>query len=203
MFLPFAQTPYASNAASRYAYLTLVARASCGNVARCDASQLTAPITAAVRGLERGVPISAVQTMESVVDRATSESRFYVLLLTSFAAIALGLAAVGIYGVMSYSVSRRTNEIGIRIALGAEPAALVRQILAQGLKPALAGAAAGVAGALALTGFMTKLLYGVAATDALTFVSTTAALFAVAVAATYVPARRAARIDPLVALRAD
>jgi putative ABC transport system permease protein len=144
-----------------------------------------------------------VQTMSAVVAQATAEPRFYVVLLAAFAAIAVVLAAVGIYGVMSYSVSRRTHEIGIRIALGAEPSTVLRFIVRQGMTLAFIGATAGLVAAFALTRLMHGLLYGVGATDPTTFVAVTAALCAVALAASYLPARRATRIDPLVALRSD
>jgi predicted permease len=204
MFLPFLQQrSYLTNEASHYAYLTLVVRASCDGKPRCDATALAGPITSAIRGIERGVAISSIQSMETIVDRATAGSRFYVVLLTAFAAIALALAAVGIYGVMSYSVSRRANEIGIRIALGAEPGGVVRYIVSDGLRIAAAGAGVGLVGAFALTRLMEKLLYGVGATDPLTFVVVPLTLGAVAFVASYLPARRAASVDPLAALRAE
>ena len=134
---------------------------------------------------------------------ATAESRFYVALLATFAAIALALAAVGIYGVMSYSVSRRTHEIGIRIALGAEPSSVLRLVVAQGTRVALMGAGVGVVAAFGLTRMMGKLLYGVAPSDPVTFIVVTFVLCGVAVVASYLPARRATRIDPLSALRSD
>jgi putative ABC transport system permease protein len=207
MFLPFAQSrSFLASPASHFAYLTLVARASCGGKddgTECDAAALAAPIANAVRGIDRNVAISAVQTMSAVVGGATAESRFYVVLLGTFASIALTLAAVGIYGVMSYSVSRRTHEIGIRVALGAEPSSVLMLVVAQGLRVAAVGVGIGVVASFALTRLMSKLLYGVAPADPMTFVVVTAVLCAVAVVASYVPARRATRIDPLSALRSD
>jgi putative ABC transport system permease protein len=204
MFLPFAQSKsFLTNTAARFGYLTLVARASCDPRRQCDAAALAAPIATAVRGIERNVAISALQTMTAVVGGATAESRFYVMLLSAFAAIALALAAVGIYGVMSYSVSRRTHEIGIRIALGAERSSVLRLVVGQGTRVAAIGAVAGVIAAFALTRMMSKLLYGIAPSDPITFVVVTVVLCAVAVVASYLPARRAARIDPLAALRSD
>jgi putative ABC transport system permease protein len=204
MFLPFAQSrSFFTSRATRFAYLTLVARASCDGRATCDAASLAAPIANAVRTIDRNVAISAVQTMTSVVASATAESRFYVVLLGTFAGIALSLAAVGIYGVMSYSVSRRTHEIGIRIALGAEPSSVLRLVVAQGARLAAIGAGVGVIAAFGLTRMMSKLLYGVAPSDPATFVVVTLVLCAVAVVASYLPARRATRIDPLSALRSD
>jgi putative ABC transport system permease protein len=204
MFFPYLQQrTYLTDPASRYAYMTLVVRAACDGQPRCDATALAAPITTAIRGIERGVAISAVQSMENVVDRATAGSQFYVVLLTAFAAIALSLAAVGIYGVMSYSVSRRTNEIGIRIALGAEPGSVVRFIVSDGMRIVASGAGAGLIGAFALTRLMAKLRYGVGATDPVTFIAVPLVLCTVALVASYLPARRAAKVDPLTALRAD
>ena len=204
MFLPFAQSrSFVTNPATRFAYLTLVARASCDGRPACDAAALTTPIARVVRTIDRNVAVSAVQTMSAVVGTATAESRFYVVLLGTFAAIALALAAVGIYGVMSYSVSRRTHEIGIRIALGAEPSRVLRLVVAQGTRVAAIGAGIGVVAAFGLTRLMSKLLYGVAPSDPVTFVVVTLVLCGVAVVASYLPARRATRIDPLSALRSD
>jgi putative ABC transport system permease protein len=147
------------------------------------------------------VTVSAVQTMDEVVARSTASPRFYLLLLGTFAAVALALAAVGIYGVMSYSVARRTNEIGIRMALGARPSDVLRLVMREAVTVTAAGAAAGLAAALALTRLMAGLLYGVAATDPATFAGVCVVLTLVALTATYLPARRATRVDPLTALR--
>jgi putative ABC transport system permease protein len=204
MFLPYSQQKnLLTNRSSAFAYLTLVARVACGPGERCNVAGLATPIVRAVREIDRNVPISEVQTMTSVVDAATAESRFYLLLLGAFALIAVALAAVGIYGVMSYSVSRRTHEIGIRIALGAEPSTVLGFIVWQGMTLALTGAAFGVVAAFALTRLMGRLLYGVGASDPVTFAVVTAVLCGVALAASYLPARRATRVDPLTALRSD
>jgi putative ABC transport system permease protein len=204
MFFPYAQQKvFLTGTASRYAYLTLVARVVCRARERCNPAAFTTPIVRAVREIDRNVPISNVQAMSSVADQATAESRFYLVLLGAFAAIALTLAAVGIYGVMSYSVSRRTHEIGIRIALGAEQATVLRFIVRQGMTVALVGAGVGLVAAFALTRLMGRLLFGVGPTDPTTFAVVTTTLCAVALAASYLPARRATRVDPLTALRSD
>ena len=125
-----------------------------------------------------------------------------VLLLVA-AATALGLAVTGIYGVLSYAVSRRTAELGVRIALGARPAAVVRMVVRQGVQLTLAGIGLGVVGAVVLTGYLRALLYEVSPTDPVAFAAMAALLFAVALAASYVPARRAAKVDPMTALRSE
>ena len=203
MFLPYPQSVYAASSQSHFSYLMLVARVACDAGKTCDATRLAPPVVQTVRNLAPRVAISSVESMEHVVDQAAAESRFYLVLLGAFAAIALMLAAVGIYGVMSYSVSRRTHEIGIRIALGAEPSTVLKFIVRQGMSLALVGAAFGLVAALGLTRLMAGLLYGVAASDLITFVAVTAVLCGVAFVASYLPARRATRIDPLIALRSD
>ncbi|MDB4876589.1 MAG: permease [Gemmatimonadetes bacterium] len=203
LFVPHAQSSYATDAPSRYAYLTLVVRTVCHGQGQCDAATLADPIVKAVRSIDRNVAISEVETMTHIVGQATAESRFYLVLLAAFAGIALTLAAVGIYGVMSYSVSRRTHEIGIRIALGAEPSSVLGFVVRQGMALAMIGASVGLVAAFALTRSMVKLLYGVGPSDLATFVVVTAVLCGVALVASYLPARRATRIDPLVALRSD
>ena len=139
--------------------------------------------------------------MDGVVAEATAQPRFEMLLLGVFAIVALALAAVGIYGVMSYSVSRRTHEIGIRISLGASRADVLVMVVRQGMILALSGSAAGIAGALLLSRLMAKLLYGVVPTDPITFVAVAALLLIVALAASCVPAARAVRVNPMIALR--
>jgi predicted permease len=203
MFLPYAQQKsFLTSRSSPFAYLTLVARAACARPG-CDVAAVVAPIVRAVHDIDRNIAIAEIQTMSSVVEQATAESRFYLVLLGAFAAIAVVLAAVGIYGVMSYSVSRRTHEIGIRIALGAEPSSVLRFIVRQGMTPALAGAGVGIVAAFALTHLMGRLLYGVEPTDPMTFGLVTGVLCAVALVASYLPAHRATRVDPLTALRSD
>jgi putative ABC transport system permease protein len=198
IFLPYLQSPrYLERPATFYSYMTLVVRTD------GDAAGLAPAIRGVVASMSRGVPVSQVQTMEDVVAQSTASPRFYLLVLGAFAAVAVLLAAVGIHGVMSYAVSRRTNEIGVRMALGATPAAVLRLVVGQGLALALAGAVAGVVGALGLTRLMSGLLYGVQASDPATFVAASVFLGAVALAASYFPARQASRIDPLTALRRE
>ena len=141
--------------------------------------------------------------MNAVVERANAEARFNMALLAVFAAVATVLSAVGIFGVMSYAVTRRRREIGIRMALGARPAEILRLIAGEGMVLALGGTAAGVAGALALTRLMARLLYGVPPVDPLTFVAVPLLLTGVALAACLIPAFRAARVSPVAALRQE
>jgi predicted permease len=198
MYLPYLQSPeYVKGSASQrsFSYLTLVVRST------GDPASLTSAIERNVGALDRNVTVSQVQTMEQAVADATAEPRFYMLLLGAFAGVALTLAAVGIYGVMSYSVSRRTREIGLRMALGAKTGDVIRLVTRQGLLLALGGAIVGLAGALGLARLMSSLLYGVHPDDPLTLVGVLLVLIAVALIATYIPARRATKVDPMVALR--
>jgi predicted permease len=180
---------------SHASYITLVVRT------RGNPAALSGLIKNTVWSFDRNLAISEVLTMDDVVAEANAEPRFEMALLAVFAAVALILAAVGIYGVMSYSVERRTREIGIRISLGASRTDVLRLVVRQGMALALAGSAAGIVGALLLSRLMTKLLYGVRPTDPLTFSGVAILLTLVALAANYLPARRATRVDPIVALR--
>jgi predicted permease len=180
---------------SHVAYLTLVVRTS------GDPAAMAPTVKKTVWSFDHNLPISDVLTMDRVVADANAEPRFEMLLLGIFAAIALLLAAVGIYGVMSYSVSRRTHEIGIRISLGASRADVLQMVVRQGMVQALAGTAAGVTGALLLSRLMAGMLYGVRPTDPVTFADVGILLGLAALAATCVPARNATRIDPMAALR--
>jgi putative ABC transport system permease protein len=139
--------------------------------------------------------------MEDLVAGSLSQQRFDLWLLGAFAALALVLAAIGIYSVLSYSVKRRVQEIGIRLALGASLLDVLRMVVFEGMKPALIGLGVGTAAALALGHVMSSLIYGVKATDPLTFLAVAAVLATVALLATVIPARRAAKVDPMVALR--
>ncbi|MBV9268125.1 MAG: FtsX-like permease family protein, partial [Acidobacteriaceae bacterium] len=155
----------------------------------------------AVAELDKNLPISDIRTMDQVANETLSLKNFLTMLLASFAGLALLLAAVGIYGVMAYSVAQRTQEIGIRMALGAKHRDIIGSVIRQGLGLALAGSLVGLAAASGLTRFLSTQLYGVKPNDGFTFVIAPVLLVAVAFLATYIPARRAARVDPLIALR--
>jgi predicted permease len=179
------------------AYVTLVARTD------GDPAALAPSLAAAVRSVDPTLPVSEIRTMPQIVALANGRARFQALLLTVFAVAAALLAAVGIYGVMSYAVSKRAREIGVRMALGADPGSVLRLVVGQGMIVALAGAGAGLVAALLLTRLMASLLYGVGPMDPATYSGVAALLLAVAFLASYLPARRAARIDPMKALRAE
>ncbi|MCA1579225.1 MAG: ABC transporter permease [Acidobacteria bacterium] len=162
---------------------------------------LESSIRNAVRELDSTLPVYNLSPMEEVVSKSMVQPRFLALLLATFSGIALFLAAIGIYGVMAYSVAQRTQEIGVRMALGARPRHVLRLVFGQGLGMLLIGTVIGLAGAFALTRLMRTLLFEVTATDPLTYVSVIGLLAVVALLACYIPARRAAKVDPLVALR--
>jgi putative ABC transport system permease protein len=166
-----------------------------------DPKLLARAIEAQVRSLDHELPISQVRTMDQYVGDQTAAPRLNTILLGGFAALALLLAAVGIFGVISYSVAQRTQEIGIRRALGADASSVMALVLRQALQLTATGVAIGIAGAFALTRLMKTLLYGTTPTDAATFAMVAITLSAVALAASYLPARRAAKVDPMVALR--
>jgi putative ABC transport system permease protein len=166
-----------------------------------DPATVMAGIRAQVRELDRDLPVSELRQLSELVSASVSRPRFYTTLLGVFASIALILAAVGIYGVISYAVSLRTRELGIRIALGATGRQVSRLVLRQGVGLALAGVVLGGAGAYWLTRLLGTLLFGVKATDPLTFLGVAGLLTAIAALACYIPARRAARVDPLLAMR--
>jgi putative ABC transport system permease protein len=168
-----------------------------------NSGDLLNALRTAVGDVDKTVPLYQVQTLEQMVSDAGSLRRFDMWLIGTFAGLALVLAAVGIYGVMAYSVSHRTREIGIRIALGAQQHTVLRLILGQGAKLALAGVAVGVAGALGLTQLMASLLFGVSARDWATFSVVPWIVLAMIMAGCYIPARRAAKLDPVAALRQE
>lgn len=169
--------------------------------ASSDPLNLVNAVRTEVQALDRDLPLYDIRMMEERVADALAKQRFMLVLFGLFAGMAMLLAAIGVYGVMSYTVTQRAHEIGIRMALGAQGRDVLRLIIRQGMTLALVGVAFGIAGALGLTHLMTSLLYGISATDPLTFISTTLALSAVALLATYIPARRATKVDPMEALR--
>ena len=166
-----------------------------------DPASLAGTIRSAVRDVDPAQPVHDLQTMDQRIRESMGPQRFSTTLLAVFAAIAILLAAVGLYGVISYSVAQRTHEIGIRMALGARPSGIARLVLADALKLAGWGTALGIAAGLALTRFLSSLLYGAKPDDPITFVGVSLILIAVALLACYIPARRAAKVDPMVALR--
>jgi putative ABC transport system permease protein len=168
-----------------------------------DPAKLAKTIQAEIHALDRDLPISDVKKMEDYISESVAAPRFNTILLGGFAALALALAAVGIFGVVSYSVAQRTREMGIRRALGAETENVMRLVLAHGMRLTVIGVAIGLAGAYGLTRLMESLLFGVAPTDPETLAGVAVLLMAVAFVASYLPARRAARVDPMTALRCE
>jgi putative ABC transport system permease protein len=168
-----------------------------------DPLALAAPARKVIQELDPELPVSQVRTMESVVRQTFARQQFSAVLLGGFSLASLLLAAIGIYGLLAYSVTQRTREIGVRVALGAEPGSIIRMVVASGARMVITGAAAGLAAALALSGLLKSLLFGIGPRDPLTFIAAPAIFVAVALAAAYVPARRAARVSPMEALRAE
>src|SRR6202042_826346 len=166
-----------------------------------DPAAVMDPVRRAVKQLDSREVIYGVQTMDGVIAGSVAARRVSMILLGIFAAFALILSCVGIYGVISYVVGQRTHEIGVRMALGAQRSDVMRLVLGDGAKMALIGVAAGIAAALRLTRLMADELFGVTAQDPLTFVAVAIVLMLVALLACYLPARRAVRVDPMVALR--
>jgi ABC-type antimicrobial peptide transport system permease subunit len=166
-----------------------------------DPSSLASAVRSEVQAIDPTIPVSHVRLMEDVLSSAQARPRFLTLLLTLFSGIALAIATVGIYGVISYSVARRSREFGLRMALGAKPANILSLVLKQGVLLTGIGVVVGLVGALILTRLMASLLFGVTSTDAITYLGVSALLAAVAIFATYIPARRATQVDPIKALR--
>lgn len=188
IYVPFAQGTFPG--------LHVAIRAEAG-----DPLSLVPSLRTAVRSVDSQARASRIASMEELFSRSILQPRFYAWLLVAFGAVAVTLAAIGIFGVISYSVSQRTHEIGIRMALGAERRQVMLMVLRQGLKLTVAGIAAGVAGAAALTRLLSSLLFGVKAWDPITFAAASALLMGVALLASYFPARRGMKVDPMVALR--
>ncbi len=166
-----------------------------------DSPTLTSLMESGVWSVDKNLPLTDVKTMKEVVSATVSEPKFHTWLLTAFAGVGLILTLIGIYGVIAYSVSQRTHEMGIRIALGARPENVLQLVLKQGLKLAIFGAVAGLFGALALMRFLGSQLYGIKPSDPVTLVSAALLMVAVALGASYIPARRATKVDPMIALR--
>ena len=198
MFIPIAQMPDLETALnSRVAPLWWLVRSN------VDPHTLVTPITAALRDASGGLPVGHVRTMDELEARNTSRQRFNMLLLTVFGGAGLLMAAIGVYGVMSYSVQQRTQELGIRMALGAQASDLWRMVIGQGMTLTLIGVAIGIGGAFWLTRFLASFLFGVKAWDPLVFIATPLLLTVVALIAVWIPARRATRVDPMAALRLE
>ena len=166
-----------------------------------DPASATASLRSVLREVAANTPLLEVRTMQSIVDESLSAQRFNMILLAAFAGLALLLAGVGIYSVLAYSVRQRVREIGVRMALGAQMHDVLRRVVVDGMKPTLLGVAIGLAVALALTRVLSTLVFGVAATDVVTFAAVSALLTVVGLIASIVPAYRATRINPLAVLR--
>ena len=189
MYLPYKQAPLP--------FISFVVRTA------SNPESLVQPVSKAIYSVDKEQALTNVQTMDQVLRKSLSGQRFNMTLLLTFAGVALMLAAVGVYGVMNYTVTLRRRELGIRMALGAEKMDVLRLVLGQGLILTLIGVGAGLISAYALTRLMASLLYGVTATDYLTFASVSAVLIVVGLVASYLPARRATKVDPTIALRAE
>jgi len=184
-------------AASTPASMSLAVRTKPGT----DPLSLSAAVRRAVQETDKNQPVFNIKTLKQIVDESVAQQRLSMLLLAIFAVLALVLAAIGLYGVMSYVVQMRTHEIGLRIALGAQRGDVLRMVVGQGMILTTIGIAIGLIAAFALTRVMVSLLYGVSATDPVTFVLVPILLAFVSLAANYIPARRAMKVDPMVALR--
>jgi putative ABC transport system permease protein len=196
LYVPFAQYPeWALRVAGRG--MAFVVRSA------ADPATVVRGVRQEVAALDPTLPLSNVRPLDELVADSVAEPRFRTVLLAAFALLAVALAAVGVYGVISYAVAQRTRELGVRMALGAGRGQLLRLVLGEGLGLAAWGVAAGVLAALAATRAMRGLLYATSPTDPLTFAAVSLLVLAVAAAAAYLPARRAARVDPMVALRAE
>jgi len=189
LYRPIAQTPMAA--------VTVAVRTT------GDPLALTALAQQAVRAIDANVPISDVRSLEQVMSTSVARPRLIMALLLVFAGVGTVLGAVGVYGVIAYAVGERRREIGVRIALGAEPSAVAAAVVLRGVRYAAIGVGVGLAGALAVTRVMRTLLFGVSATDPVTFVGLAVLLILIAALASYVPARQASTINPMEAMRAD
>ncbi len=186
-YVPYAQLPFAP--------MSVVVRT------QVDPLDLVPTLTKAVQSLDKDLPLLHVKTLSEYVDDSIADTRFETVLLGTFGGLAFVLTATGLYGVISYTVVQRTREMGIRFALGAERNAIVAMIVKNGVRLAGTGIAVGLAAAFLLTRVVASLLYGISPSDPLTFIGVPVALIAMATVASYIPARRAARVDPMEALR--
>jgi putative ABC transport system permease protein len=191
IYLPYSQAPQPR----LMNFMTIVVRTP------LNPTEMANAVRRLIQSVDRDLPIYGIASMEDLISTSTSEPRVRSILFGFFAALALVLATVGVYGVVSYSVVQRTHEIGIRMALGAQKSDVLGMVVGQGLRLALLGVAIGIAGALALTRFLTSFLYGVKPTDPVTFIAVALLLISVVLVACYIPARRAAKVDPMLALR--
>ena len=189
VYVPYRQQPFA--------FMTFVMRTAAA------AAPMSAAVRQAIWHVDRDQPVGAMRTMDEQLSNSLTRRRFSVTLLTAFGVTAVALAAIGLYGVLAFIVAQRRREIGVRMALGASPRHVIADVLGQGLRLAAAGVAAGLVLAFALTRLLSSLLYGTSATDAATFASVSLLLVTIAVGASVVPALRASRVDPLVALREE
>jgi putative ABC transport system permease protein len=193
-YLPLAQAPPASWDWIQRS-MDIVVRST------AEPGALSNSIRLAVRKVDAGVPAYGIETMDQLIAGSLEQSRFNTFLTSVFASVALLLAAVGIYGLLSYLVAQRTHEIGIRMALGAQRGDVLRLVIAQGMRLTLIGISVGVIGALSTSRLLSSFLFGIKATDFTTMTTVSCLLMAVAFLASYVPARRAAKVDPMVSLR--
>src|SRR5262249_49304911 len=195
VYIPLPQQAAAVGGLGVARSLNLAIRAS------AEPTSLVGMVRQEVRAIDGNIFMRQVRTMEQIMEAAVVQPRFNLILLLVFAGIALLLGAVGIYGVISYTVAQRTHEIGARVALGAQRRDVLKLVIGQGMRLALIGVGIGLLAAFALTRLMESLLYGVSPTDPLTFIVIAALLAIVALAACYLPARRATKVDPIIALR--
>jgi len=170
---------------------------------RSDPHRFIGAVTEQLRLASGGNPVAHIRTMEEVMGRSTARQSFNMLLLTIFGAVALVLAAIGIYGLIAYSVEQRTQEMGIRMALGADPSAIRKLVVWQGVRLSLVGVAVGIAAAFGLTRLIATILFGVKPWDPAVFISAPLILSAVALLAVWLPATRASKLDPMAALRVE
>jgi putative ABC transport system permease protein len=194
---PAGDEVYRSNSQQGFGFMHVVVRTN-GNPL-----SLVPSVRAAIREFDPTVPIAEVRSMGALYDASTATPRTIALLLLAFAGVGLALGAVGIYGVISYAVTQRTRELGIRVALGAVEGRIVSMVLSDGIRMAAVGIVLGAGAAGLAARSLRTLVFGVATTDVLTYVGVATVLTLVALAASYIPARRASRVDPLVALRSD